>query len=230
MSQISLPFPWDRVTPSSLLSRWVYAAFTVSVVFQEDGLLHTCVKPAPSNQKPVQNDLMGDSSPQLVSKHTTPTLGGAAASRTHVHGPPLPQGLRTDPSPCLGPSPESCPLGPFPPFGAPSGHDPRVPPSPPHRRGLCRVLGRWIHVCLPDLTARPQCRGTSQHLASPRRNVFLILTVARVPSEAATQRAKLAHLKTLSAGQELLHPEPRWKHPEPASYSEHLPDQKHTGN
>lgn len=187
MSQISLPFPWDRVTPSSLLSRWVYAAFTVSVVFQEEGLLHTCVKPAPSNQKPAQNDLTGDSSPQLISEHTTPTLGGAAASRTHVHGPPLPQGLRTDPAPCLGPSPESCPLGPFPPFGAPSGHDPRVPPSPPHRRGLCRVLGRWSHVCLPDLTARPPCRGTSQHLASPRRNVFLILTVARVPSEAATQ-------------------------------------------
>lgn len=107
MSQISLPFPWDWVTPSSLLSRWVYAAFTVSVVFQEEGLLHTCVKPAPSNQKPAQNDLTGDSSPQLISKHTTPTLGGAAASRTHVHGPPLPQGLRTDPSPCLGPSPLS---------------------------------------------------------------------------------------------------------------------------
>lgn len=49
------------------LSLWAYTFykllffFIVSVLFQEEGPLNACVKPATSNQKPVQNSLIGSS-------------------------------------------------------------------------------------------------------------------------------------------------------------------------
>lgn len=90
------------------LSLWAYTFykllffFIVSVLFQEEGPLNACVKPATSNQKPVQNSLIGSSLIPDVCPDTLPPFPKKTAA--------LHPRILTWSSPHTGPLPMLLPL------------------------------------------------------------------------------------------------------------------------